>query len=165
MQIIYINSPKYGEFKCLVDDEDYESLSKFHWIIRKAKYTFYVYRLTSRKEGKRKQIQIHRQILNITNPETLLDHEDRNGLNNQKCNLRVATKSQNAANIASQQNTSSKYLGVCFDKRTGRWIAHIKSNKIQMWLGRHDTQEQAAIAYNEAAKIHHGEFANLNIIE
>jgi hypothetical protein len=93
----------------------------------------------------------------------IVDHRDRNKQNNHIENLRAATDSQNCKNRKSLKNSTSKYLGVSLAK--GKfWVAQIKINGKQTCLGRFPNQETAAIAYNKAAEIHHGEFANLNII-
>lgn len=96
-----------------------------------------------------------------------VDHIDRNSLNDKIENLRAATSSQNGKNRTSNKGSTSKYLGVCLDsERVGKWRAALQIRKGRIiFLGRYTSETEAAIAYNEAAKIHHGEFANLNIIE
>lgn len=94
----------------------------------------------------------------------VVDHIDRNPMNDRIENLRAATNLQNARNRTSNKNSSSKYKGVCIDPKTRKWRAYIFIDKKQKGLGNFNTENEAAICYNEAAKIHHGEFANLNII-
>lgn len=94
----------------------------------------------------------------------IVDHKDRNPSNDKIGNLRAAIKSQNMANCNSRKNSSSKYLGVSWDKRTKRWSAELTINHKLLHLGLFKIEEDAALAYNKAAKIHHGEFANINII-
>lgn len=91
-----------------------------------------------------------------------VDHKDRNPLNNRIGNLRAATRSENAKNKTKKKNVTSKYTGVHL--RGKHWIASIRINTRATFLGNFKTEEEAAIAYNEAAKIHHGEFANYNIL-
>lgn len=93
----------------------------------------------------------------------IVDHKDRNPINDRIENLRAANHTQNSVNCSSKKNSSSKYLGVNF-KNGKYWQANIRINGKKTYLGYFKTEEDAALAYNEAAKIHHGEFANLNII-
>ena len=93
-----------------------------------------------------------------------IDHQDGNGLNNQKSNLRFCTQSQNSANR--EANGISKYLGVDCDNRCDKkWRARINVNYKRKCLGYFKTQEEAALEYNKAAIQYHGEFAKLNIID
>lgn len=98
----------------------------------------------------------------ITDNEMLVDHKDQNGLNNQKSNLRLCSKKENNSNTKSRENSSSKYLGVSYHKITFKWQASININNKQKYIGLFKTQEEAARAYDDLAKIHHGQFANLN---
>ena len=108
---------------------------------------------------------MHRQIMNAPKG-TPIDHKDHNGLNNTRENLRLATISENARNCEkTKRPTSSKYKGVCWNKKSKKWQAHIHYNGISIHLGLFDSEEDAAKAYDEAAKIYHGEFAVLNFPE
>ena len=155
----------------LVDDEDFEYLNQWKWHISGSKYS-YACRNIPKGDGKRKKILMHRQILGLLNVKTFCDHRDHNTLNNQKNNLRVATRSQNAANRI--PFGSSKYLGVhlVVFKKSGRrkksysyWRATINEGKEIKLLGLFHNELDAALAYNKKAIELHGEFANLNIIK
>jgi len=93
-----------------------------------------------------------------------IDHEDTNPENNKIDNLRPATKRQNNTNCKSAKGSSSKYLGVSLHKKTGRWMASIGLGYKKIYLGLHDTEELAALAYNKEAKNINGEFAYINLI-
>lgn len=93
----------------------------------------------------------------------VVDHEDRDSTNDKIKNLRPADFSKNQRNRTSSKNSLSQYLGVSMSKRK-YWSASIRSNKILIRLGSFKTEIEAALAYNKAAVKHHGEFANLNII-
>lgn len=160
-----------GKFAA-VDDEDYDYLIQWEWFVVIAKSTCYASRI---EDGKR--ISMHRAIMNPTSKK-LVDHKDRNGLNNQKSNLRVCTHSQNQYNKTSVFNSSSKYLGVSVlnqrnphDKKVYKyWRAQINNRLghthiISKFPYNEWGEIEAAIAYNEAAKYYYGEFANLNIIK
>lgn len=144
-----------GKF-ALVDDEDFEYLNQFSWYTEKRNKTFYARTVND----KRKKIYMHRFILGITNPKQLIDHVDLNGLNCQRNNLRLCTRSQNNTNRRSWG--SSKYLGVCWDKSRSLWIASIKYGGRHYIIGRFANEIDAAKAYDARAIINHGEFANPN---
>lgn len=90
-----------------------------------------------------------------------VDHRDRNGLNNQKLNLRFCTTSQNIANSVGR--SASGFKGV-YRFRNG-WTSHITVNYKTLYLGVFDTVLEGAKAYNEAALKYFGEFARLNQLE
>lgn len=94
-----------------------------------------------------------------------IDHQDRNMLNNQIENLRACTDSQNMMNRAPTKGSSSKYKGVSYVERNNNWRVQIMINYKTIKLGIFNNENEAALAYNEAAIKYHGEFAYLNIIE
>lgn len=147
-----------GQF-AVVDDADFEQLNQFKWFAHKRTGNFYAVR---RKDGK--HVSMHRELLGITDPSILGDHKDRNTLNNQRNNLRKASRSQNNANTRSRNNSVSKYLGVSPFVKNGKskWRANICKDKKIYHLGYFKTEEDAALAYNKKALELHGEFANLN---
>ncbi len=99
-------------------------------------------------------------------PMFQLDHADGNRLNNTRENLRLCTSAENMANIPRDKyKGSSKYKGVAWDKRPNRskpWKAQISINDKTRHLGVYATEEEAAKAYDKAAKKLRGEFAWLN---
>ena len=97
----------------------------------------------------------------------IVDHVDFNQLNDKIDNLRAATKSQNNKYSTSRKGSTSIYLGVCTPRKNpcNYWFANIWVNNRSLKLGKFDTQEEAALAYNRAAVKYHGEFANLNIVK
>lgn len=149
----------------LVDDEDFEYLSQWNWCACKSKDTYYSHRVDTTGE-KRVKIRMHRLIMRVSDPETEVDHKDNNGLNNQKSNLRVATGSQNSRNRSVYKRPkSSRYKGVNLHK-AGKWVASIGlPGSRSQYLGWFVKEEDAAKAYDEAAKQYFGEFAKLNFKE
>jgi len=140
----------------LIDDEDFNRVSKNKWNVEVGVNTYYA-RRTDRSTGKDVSTPMHRFIMGAKRGQ-MIDHKDGNGLNNQKSNLRLCTYSQNRANAIS--TSKSKYLGVSIAK--GKWQASIKKNGKTIYIGRFNTAENAATAYNIYAEKHHGEFARLN---
>lgn len=90
------------------------------------------------------------------------DHVNGNGLDNRRSNLRVATMMQNMWNQRLSKNNTSGYKGVYLLKKDGLWRAQIMVNRKAIFLGDHIIPEDAARAYDKAAKQYHGEFARLN---
>lgn len=103
----------------------------------------------------------HRIIYKLVegrDPERDIDHKDTNGLNNIWSNLRIATDAENLANRTKQENNTTGFKGVWFDKARGKFAADIMSNGVRHRLGRFETGEHAYAAYCEAATRLHGEF-------
>jgi hypothetical protein len=112
---------------------------------------------------------IHRIILArklgrdlLPHPQEMADHIDGNSLNNRRCNLRLATHSQNMRNRKRPVNNTSGYKGVAYRKDVHKWIAYITVSKKLKHLGYFNTPEEAHEAYCEAAKEHYGEFARFD---
>ena len=150
-------------FIAVVDDCDYERASQYHWLAMVRDNTVYASRHFC-TNGKYKRVYLHRFVLGVTNPKIKIDHRDRNGLNCQRYNLRAATKSQNGANAKVFKNNTSGYKGVQWHPRSNKWMARICVNYKNIYLGLHVKPMDAAKAYNDAAKIFFGEFANGNAI-
>jgi hypothetical protein len=92
-------------------------------------------------------------------PTHEIDHEDTDRANNRWSNLRAATRQQNAANMALSVANKSGFKGVFWDEQNQKWRAGITVNSRWIHLGRYAKLEDAADAYEAAAKKHFGEFA------
>jgi hypothetical protein len=147
----------------LIDDEDYALVNQYKWYTHKDKYTWYA-RHNLYVEGKPTALLMHRLILNAAKGLEI-DHIDRYGLNNQKENLRISTRTENARNRTKQKNNTSGYKGVYWHKTVQKWTANIVHHKNHIHLGVFSTIEEAVLAYNTAAISLFGEFAYLNIIK
>ena len=144
-----------GQF-ALVDDEDFKYLNQWKWCACK-KTNGFIAVSNIILNGRRKSIKMHRVLMN-TPPKMEVDHIDHNQLNNQKYNLRNCTHKQNLFNKRSFGLI--KYKGVSF---RGKYIrARININNHEIHLGYFQTQELAAIAYDNAARCYFGKYANLN---
>ena len=152
MKRIKLTKGKYA----LVDDEDFEVLSKHKW-----HFDGMYARRHDYPTGER--IRLHRAILEPKFNEEI-DHINRNKLDNRRSNLRIVDASQNRMNRPLQSNNKSGFRGVSWLVSRKRWVARIKFyNKIKVLKYTKDKTEAARI-YNEAALKYHGEFAQLNII-
>ena len=108
-----------------------------------------------------KKVYLHRLIMGFPKNK-IVDHINGNKLDNRKSNLRICTQRQNAWNsIKKELGVSSKYKGVHFYKRTGKWQSSIQAGK-RLHLGFFDTEKEAAKAYDFMAKKLRGEYANTN---
>lgn len=111
---------------------------------------------------RRTRLKVHRVIFALAYgrwPIGDIDHVDGNTANNRVENLREATRTQNLANAKKwTHGKTSDRKGVHFERWSNRWRASIGGKR----LGRFDTEEQAARAYDEAATELYGEFAKIN---
>lgn len=140
-----------------VDDCDFDKLSKFTWSIDASGYA----KRFCGKRDKQKAIYMHKVVL-IPRTGYVSDHINRDKLDNRRCNLRLATITQNNQNRGPIPNSSSKYKGVSWDKRRGIWSAKIRHSGKPHWLGYFKSEKEAAKAYDLQAKKYHGKFAYLN---
>ena len=151
-------------YTALIDDEDYEMLSKFKWhvYISKRKHKTRIY--ANHKSGNN-NFSMHRYILNVTDKTQIVDHIDGNGLNNCKNNLRIVSNSINIQNqkILCGSNTSG-FTGVYKDKRNlkKKYHSQIVKDRVIYRLGYYETAEEAAKAYDKKALELFGNLAALN---
>ena len=153
-----------GGFVTIIDDADELLVSGFPW--RTLKVRGSVTRYVHAWNGKQ-HFYMHRLISGAGEGERV-DHINRNGLDNRRRNLRIATPSQNGANrIADRRRigTSSPHKGVTWDKNRQKWSAYIHVNGKTRSLGRFATELEAAAAYDRAAVEAWGRFARLNLDE
>lgn len=172
MKEIIVNSKKYGRKAILIDDDDFLRLNNITWCIVKGRNTFYARTNIRLQNGKYRNVQMHRYILNETDKKKHCDHADGNGLNNVKSNLRSCTIRQNCLN-KSYGYGASKYKGVTVSTCTNRhkmkyfyWSARVVVDGIRKTIGKFpftkEGEVEAAKAYDREAKKNYGEFANLN---
>lgn len=107
-----------------------------NWCVAKCGNVFYAVTAINKKS-----IRLHRVILGFDN--LLIDHINRNGLDNRKCNLRITDKSENSFNSRLHSNNTIGIKGVKFNKNTKDWTAHIKKNGKTFYSERVKTKEEA----------------------
>jgi hypothetical protein len=141
-------------YDCIIDTVDYSKVVGYRWnvkpdIKKSGQITWYAY--TGQRHRTMHQILIGKGG----------DHVNHNGLDNRQENLRHSNSRQNACNRRKKiGDYTSKYKGVSFRSDSNKWRAKVDNHYFGDW----STETEAAIAYNAAAKVRHGEFAVLNKI-
>lgn len=153
----------------IVDNVDYEWLSKFNWGLAKGSTgkKYCARRKLKHEDYDVYQIKIHRLILGLIgkqNRHIQIDHINGDGLDNRRCNLRACNASENLANMAGR--SKHKFKGVSLDnkKRFSPWRARIRKDNQLIDLGYYPSAELAGAAYDGAAKALFGAFAKGNFI-
>ena len=148
-----------------VSDHRFENLNQYKWQAAwdKKNQCYYVQRgeWLGMVNGKRKMriIKMAREILGLKHGDKRKgDHKDHNTLNNQDYNLRIAKNdSESNANRRLRSDSTTGYKGV--QPRGKRYVASIKKDGKQKYLGTRDTPEEASSLYWAAAQEMHVGFA------
>ena len=152
--------------EAFVDDEDYDYLSQWKWSLEPRRRSCYV----RRKQyglSRSTNVYLHQVVAErggLGQGPGDIDHIDGNGLNNQRTNLRAATRSQNNANQRISRRNRSGFKGVYWSRAARKWAAQIGVSGKHKYLGVFSTETEAARAYNLAALMEFGEFARLNSV-
>ena len=141
----------------VVDREDYEYLSQWKWYCSTRGYA----RRAEYPNGKQRFIHLHR-IVAFTPEEMEVDHINGDTLDNRKSNLRNCFHYQNSYNKKLSKKNTSGYKGVSWYPKYQKWVAQIAYKRKGYTLGYFERKEEAALAYNIAAKKYFGEFARIN---
>lgn len=166
--------------RAIVDPQDYDRLAAFSWYASKSRRTWYA-QCSGRLDidlGKRRHISMHREVMSLpavskvepSNGQILgafddrfVDHQNHNGLDNRRSNLRIATLAENSFNRRkTSASSTSRFKGVSWDKREAKWRVQGRLNGRQATIGYFDIEEDAAKAYDAWAKQAFGQFAALN---
>jgi hypothetical protein len=135
----------------LIDDVDFDLVSKYRWYKNKVGYA--VNDTHTRKS-------LHRLLMSF--PKSGVDHINKNKLDNRRSNLRVCNQSQNTANSAKRTTNTSGFKGISFEKRNPnmKWVVNLTKNYKHIYGGAFRTKHEAAKRYSELAKELFGEFAS-----
>ncbi len=147
----------------ILDDSDYDILSKFSWSITCDGYVRHS-RYLKKENGRNvyKHMLMHRMII-VPSAGYYLDHKNGNKLDNRQENLRICTTSQNQMNAAKRsKKTTSKYKGVHWNTSSNRWIVQIRKSGKNVHVGCFSDEDAAALAYDKAAVENYGDFCRLN---
>lgn len=143
--VVYVKRRNGDEFKILVDVDDLEIIKNFSWSVSysESNNAYYAYSAGNR-------FAMHRMLTDAQKGFDV-DHVNHNTLDNRRCNLRIATKSQNQQNrLGAPRNSSSGIRGVHWDKRDKRWVARIRINNKKKTIGRYKDMLEAQQAVIEA---------------
>lgn len=127
----------------IIDEEDHKLIEPYTWRVLKANgpHTDYI----RGRKGSGKTVLLHRLILGITNPKIMVDHINGNGLDNRRCNLRVADYTTNNANAKVRKDSTTGVRGV-HKLDSGKYVARIQYKKKRIIIGYYDNLEDAIIA-------------------
>lgn len=133
--------------RAMIDLEYVDVVKDYKWRLNNYGY------VVNDKVGK-----LHRFLMN-PGEGLVIDHINRNRLDNRTCNLRTCTPHENCLNKSTQCNNISGYPGVSWDKTRNKWLVHITFNRKQIHLGRFNTLEEAIEARKQAEVEYFGEYA------
>ncbi len=152
----------------IIDDSDYELVKNYSWnaVFKSTSNSWYAFiRVKSSELKKTITLYMHQLFLQPKNG-FLIDHINHDTLDNRRCNLRYATKSQNAMNMKMRCDNISGAVGVSWRKDRNKWRAFITVNMKQISLGHFENIEDAIQARAKAEDEYFGEFKyNRNLKE
>ncbi|MFA5397501.1 MAG: AP2 domain-containing protein [Methanogenium sp.] len=148
---LYDSSNKEREEKAVIDKEDYAKIKEYRWCFFPGGYVW----------NNANKTFLHNVLMGSKN----IDHINGDGLDNRKCNLRLANQSQNNMNKRLSKCNSSGFKGVHYDKQSGKWIVQIRKERKLAFKASVHSKEEAAKLYDKKVKELFGKFARTNHME
>ena len=143
--------------EAFVSDKDYGYLMQWKWYFNGG------YAVRNKPGPSRGTLMMHTVVARRKGVQSReVDHMDRNRLNNQRSNLRAASRQQNVANSGPRRNGRTGFRGVTWRGRNQKFQARITVNGNQESLGLYRAAVEAAQAYNKAASKYFGPYAYQN---
>lgn len=152
--------PLTKKLHAIIEEADAEEIGNYTWTASTS--TKSEYALRKGRKGEPKTVHMHR-IIARAKPGEIVDHINRNTLDNRRSNLRLCTAAQNVINRGySKPGKTSKFRGVSWNKKDRKWVAQIGAKGGHIRLGYFKDEVEAAKAYDKAAVELHESFACLN---
>lgn len=138
--------------KVIVDDDVFAEINKYSWYYNSNGYAA---RRETLSRGVSKNVKMHHKIIGKPSKGFVVDHINRNKLDNRRSNLRFCSKSVNALNSKNnRKNNTSGFIGVSYDRSRRKWSASITINYKKIHLGRFHYKKDAVKARREANKLY-----------
>jgi len=123
----------------LVDDDMFDEVACYKWQAQRNGNTYYAGRTNNRVS-----VTMHRQVLGLKHGDgKIVDHINRDGLDNRRANLQVANYMINGRNHGNYKSSTSGYAGVNWHKVQKKWQARLRVNGEQVYLGVYSDIEDA----------------------
>lgn len=143
----------------VIDAADAGFIGQWNWCACKhgKEGTFYAARGERLGKNRKRTLLLHRAVIGYDGPLEI-DHIDQNPLNNRRANLRLCTHAENLRNRKAHRDNKLGIKGVHWSPKTNSFEARVVLARKLVHYSRHTTAEEASQAYQQAAKLHHGEF-------
>ncbi len=146
-----------GSHLIICDESMIAILGQYTWHVFKSRSTFYA-ATNVRVGGKQHRLTMHRLLSGMRSG--IVDHRNRNGLDNRLENLRFASAGENSCNRV--RKNSFGFRGVYKPKNSSNFAVQIQAGKVKIHKRGFLTAEEAAREYDKLSKEHHGEFGIRN---
>ena len=124
----------------LVDADNLEHLSQWRWSLSRG-YP----RRNAALAGRQRTVYLHQEVAGVAPPGHVVDHISRDRLDARRENLRIVPRADHMQNLSAKRTGRSAFRGVSWCAQTQRWRAQIRLGGKARWLGRFDTEYEAAV--------------------
>jgi hypothetical protein len=149
-------------YEAIIDAADIQIVSSTLWQAVLDRNTIYASRSKNSCHSKRDETTLMHRLIMSAPKGLLVDHINRNGLDNRRTNLRIATNSENLQNQKRRADNSSGVKGVTWKSDRNTWRAQIRVGERRIHLGYFTEVDEAAKAYRNASIHYHGEFGRVS---